>query len=341
MKILLGLSGGLDSAYAARLLSEGHTVEGAVLLMHPYTDISAAERAADEVGIPLHTIDCREQFRSRVEEYFISEYRRGRTPNPCAICNPRVKIGELCRFASENGFDRVATGHYARVTERNGRYAIAMGADLRKDQSYMLWGLSWEQIRMLLLPLGEMRKEDVRESARSFGLSSAEARESQDICFIPDGDYAKFMKDRGITAPSGNFVDGDGNVIGRHKGILSYTVGQRRGLGVAMGRRMFVSEIRPGTNEIVLLPDGGAYSETMTVTDLNFQLLPPPEDGETAEYTLMGKIRYAAPPAPMRLSITGNVATVTFTEPIRAVTPGQSAVFYLDGAIALGGVIER
>ena len=205
----------------------------------------------------------------------------------------------------------------------------------------MLWGLSQEQIAMLSLPLGELKKDSVREEARAMGLSSAEARESQDICFIPDGNYAEFMKSRGITAPSGNFVDADGKVLGQHKGILNYTVGQRRGLGIALGQRMFVAEIRPATNEVVLLPDGGSYADGMTVTDLNFQLLPPPKDGEVAEYTLMGKVRYAAPPVPMRVKIANNTAYVTFTEPIRAVTPGQSAVFYLDGAIALGGVIEK
>jgi len=340
MKILLGLSGGLDSSYAARLIASGHQVEGAVLLMHSYTDITAAETAAREAGIPLHIIDRRELFKAQVEKYFISEYMRGRTPNPCTVCNPRVKIGELCSFAAANGFERVATGHYARTVSKNGRYAIAMGADSRKDQSYMLWGLTQEQLGMLWLPLGELRKEQVREEARAMGLSSADARESQDICFIPDGDYAEFMKMRGITAPIGNFVDGNGKIIGQHKGIFHYTVGQRRGLGVAMGQRMFVSEIRPATNEIVLLPDGGSYTDTMTVTDLNFQLIPPPVDGETAEYTLLGKVRYAAAPIPMKLKIAGNTAEVTFTEHIRAVTPGQSAVFYLDGAIALGGVIE-
>ncbi len=341
MKILLGLSGGLDSSYTAKLLSDGHTVEGAVLVMHPYTDVSAAEKAAEEAGIPLHVLDRRAEFQSQVEEYFVSEYLQGRTPNPCTFCNPRVKIGELCRFAEGNGFQKVATGHYARTVHRDGRYAIAMGEDSRKDQSYMLWGLSQEQIAMLSLPLGELKKESVREEARALGLSSAEAKESQDICFIPDGNYADFMKSRGITAPSGNFVDADGKVLGQHKGILNYTVGQRRGLGIALGQRMFVSEIRPATNEVVLLPDGGSYAEGMTVTDLNFQLLPPPADGETVEYVLMGKVRYAAPPVPMRVKISGNTASVTFTEPIRAVTPGQSAVFYLDGAIAFGGVIEK
>ena len=194
---------------------------------------------------------------------------------------------------------------------------------------------------MLMLPLGEMKKDSVRDGARAIGLSSAEAKESQDICFIPDGDYAEFMKIRGITAPSGNFVDADGKILGQHKGILNYTVGQRRGLGIALGQRMFVAEIRPETNEIVLLPDGGSFADGMTVSNLNFQLIPPPKDGETVEYTLMGKVRYASSPVPMRVKITGNTASVTFTEPIRAVTPGQSAVFYLDGAIALGGVIEK
>ena len=341
MKILLGLSGGLDSSYSAKLLSEGNTVEGAVLVLHPFTDVGAAEKAASESGIPIHVLDRREEFRGQVEEYFISEYMKGRTPNPCTFCNPRVKIGELCRFARANGFDKVATGHYAKVVHVDGRYAIAMGEDSRKDQSYMLWGLSQEQIGMLMLPLGEMKKDSVRDGARAIGLSSAEAKESQDICFIPDGDYAEFMKIRGITAPSGNFVDADGKILGQHKGILNYTVGQRRGLGIALGQRMFVAEIRPETNEIVLLPDGGSFADGMTVSNLNFQLIPPPKDGETVEYTLMGKVRYASSPVPMRVKITGNTASVTFTEPIRAVTPGQSAVFYLDGAIALGGVIEK
>ena len=339
MKILLGISGGLDSSYAAKLLTEGHEVEGAVLLMHEYTDISAAEKAAQEAGIPLHVLDRRELFRSCVEEYFISEYRNGRTPNPCVICNPRVKIGELCRFAASNGFDRVATGHYATVICENDRYCIAMGADPRKDQSYMLWGLTQEQIKMLWLPLGDMLKSSVREGARELGLSSAEAKESQDICFIPDGDYAAFLEKRTAPMPEGNFVDSDGKVLGTHKGILNYTVGQRRGLGVATGQRMFVSEIRPDTNEILLLPMGAGESTEMTISDLNFQLFSQANAEADGEYSFECKIRYSASPVPVKVRFDGETAAVAFDTPIRAVTPGQSAVFYQNGKIAFGGII--
>ena len=337
------MSGGLDSTYAAeKLINEGHTVEGAALIMHAYTDISAARRSAAEIGIPLHEIDVREMFRCEIEEYFINEYRNGRTPNPCVVCNPRVKIGELCRFAASNGFDKVATGHYARLVFREGRYAVAMGADPRKDQSYMLWGLSQEQLGMLCFPLGNITKDDVRERAKSRGFSSAESRESQDICFIPDGSYVEFVESRSGEMPEGNFVDDCGRVLGRHKGILHYTIGQRRGLGVSAGQRMFVSEIRPEKNEILLRPEGGKYCSSMVVTGLNYQLGFPPAVEKTVELRLMGKIRYAAKPEPMRVMIEGERATVSFAEPIRAITPGQSAVFYTaDNEIALGGVILR
>ena len=340
MKILLGLSGGLDSSYAAKLLTEGHEVEGAVLLMHGSTDIAAAERSAEEAGIKLHVLDRREIFRREVEEYFISEYRKGRTPNPCTMCNPKVKIGELCRFAADNGFDQVSTGHYARVDREDGRYCIAMGADLRKDQSYMLWGLTQEQLKMLRFPLADLTKDTVREGARELGLASAEAKESQDICFIPDGDYAAFLESRTAPMPEGNFVDANGKVLGKHKGILNYTVGQRRGLGIATGQRMFVSEIRPETNEILLLPTGAEEKTEMTVSCLNFQLLPPPETDGERTYDLECKIRYAAPPVPVKVRFVGDEAKVTFPTPIRAITPGQSAVFYQNKKIAFGGIIN-
>lgn len=341
MRILLGLSGGLDSAFAAKLLSEGHEVEGAVLLMHGYTDVKAARTAADEAGIPLHTLDRRELFRREVEGYFVSEYRQGRTPNPCAVCNPRVKIGELCRFATENGFERVATGHYAKIKNENGRYYVAMGDDPRKDQSYMLWGLTQDQLRMLYLPLGEMTKENVRAKAAELGLSSADSRESQDICFIPDGNYAEFVTANSAPMKEGSFVSADGRVLGKHKGILHYTVGQRRGLGVSTGERMFVSKIDPETNEILLLPDGGGEISEMTVDGLNFQKLSPGDIGENNGIELTCKIRYAAKPVAVSVKLSDGVARIIFRQPVRSVAPGQSAVFYSNDGIAFGGFIRN
>lgn len=356
MKILLGMSGGLDSTYAASLLSQGNEVEGAVLLMHDGTDISAARRSAEEVGIPLNVIDVRDEFEKQVVSYFVGEYARGRTPNPCAMCNPRVKIGKLCGFAASNGFDRVATGHYARrCVGSDGRYHIAMGDDARKDQSYMLWGLSQEQIRYLMFPLGELKKTDIRASAAIRGFSSASAKESQDICFIRDGGYAAFVESRLGCSPEGNFVDAQGNILGKHRGIINYTVGQRRGLGIALGERMFVSEIRADNNEIVLEPGGGALALGMRVSGLNFQSLAPEiafdavksRGSRSAELEFACKIRYAARPVEASVSFTsaerdgvGLACEVRFAEPLGSVTPGQSAVFYLGDAIAFGGWID-
>ena len=338
MRILLGMSGGLDSTYAAELLRrQGHEVQGALLEMHAYTDTEAAERAAREVGIPLLRADCRQLFREQVETAFCEEYRRGRTPNPCILCNPLVKFRRLIELARQNGFDRVATGHYARICQDGGRYSVAQGADGRKDQSYMLWGLTQEQLAACLFPLGELTKDVVRDGARAEGLAAAEARESQDICFIPDGNYVGFVENRCGKGKEGRFVDTQGRVLGRHQGVLHYTVGQRRGLGVALGERMFVSEIHADTGDILLLPDGGARQDKMRVEKLNFQALAP-----CTEYVgeLWGKVRYAAAPQKMTVRVNGDGAEVVFSEPIRAVTPGQSAVFYDDrGRIALGGLI--
>ena len=201
-------------------------------------------------------------------------------------------------------------------------------------------GLTQDQLKMLCFPLAALTKDTVRSGARELGLASAEAKESQDICFIPDGDYAAFLESRTSPMPEGNFVDENGKFLGKHKGILNYTVGQRRGLGVATGQRMFVSEIRPDTNEILLLPTGAEEKTEMTVSSLNFQLLPPPETNGDREYELECKIRYAAPPVPVKVRFVGDEAKVVFPTPIRAVTPGQSAVFYKDKKIAFGGIIN-
>lgn len=339
MKILLGMSGGLDSAYSVELLkAEGHTVEGAVLKMHEYTDITGAERAAERAGIPLHIIDCAEAFEKHVATYFAEEYRRGRTPNPCTVCNREVKIAYLVRYAEENGFDKAATGHYARIGCENGRYFIADGVDERKNQSYMLWKLSQEQIKKLVFPLGDKIKSDVKESASELLIEAAGKPESQDICFLPNGGYAEFVEKRLGRSPEGNFIDVSGKVLGRHKGIINYTVGQRRGLGIALGERMFVSAINPDDNTVTLQNAGGDGFTSATLTDMNYQLMP---ERSVGEHDVLVKIRYAARPVPARLIVNGDGAKIFFDTPIKAVTPGQSAVMYEGGKILCGGIIEK
>ena len=333
------MSGGVDSAFSAELLkSMGHTVEGAVLDMHGFTDVEGAKRAAERSGIALHVIDCREEFEKSVASYFAEEYKRGRTPNPCTVCNRAVKIGGLVRYAVENGFDKAATGHYARIGKENGRYFIMDGADEKKNQSYMLWQLSQEQISRLYLPLGNLLKSDIKERARALGIESAGKPESQDICFLPNGGYAEYVEKRLGASPEGDFIGADGRVLGRHKGIINYTVGQRRGLGIALGERMFVSAIDPVANTVTLQSASGEGFKSATLTDLSFQLMS--EEEACGEHRVAVRIRYAAKPTEATLTVDGTGARLIFDTPIKAVTPGQSAVAYRDGRILMGGVID-
>ncbi len=338
MKVLLGMSGGLDSTYAAKLLRDaGHAVTGAVLQMHAYTELAEAERSAREVGVPLRVLDCRAAFEERVVADFMREYRSGRTPNPCVVCNAEVKFRNLYEYAMQEGFDAIATGHYCALTKVGERFAVRLAADPTKDQSYMLWRLPQDILSRLLLPLGEAVKREVREAATAAGLSAGERKDSQEICFIPDHDHAAFLAARLGPCPEGNFVDETGRVLGRHRGIDRYTVGQRKGLGVALGHRMFVQRIRPQENEIVLAPVSSEKSERFSVSDLVFSGLAPTETGElTAEV----KIRYAASPIPAHIRFRAGGATVTPLAPIRSLTPGQSAVFYRDGTVLFGGLID-
>lgn len=338
MKILIGLSGGLDSTYAALFLKEnGHDVTGASVIMHEHTDTAGAREAAETAGIPYIEIDCRDKFREKVIGNFINEYMNARTPNPCIMCNPNVKFGSLCEYAAENGFDRVSTGHYASVINENGRYFIRRGSDAGKDQSYVLWGLTQTQLSMLYFPLAEMKKSDIREEAAKRGLEVADAPESQEICFIPDNDYVGYIeRATGITFPEGNFVDGNGNVLGKHKGLIRYTVGQRKGLGIALGQPMFVSKLDPDANTVTLVPSGSEYSDGMTVGNLNFMKMPPCCDG-TVKTSV--RVRYSHAETPCTVIFDGDHAKVTFDKPVRAVTPGQSAVFYDGDDLLFGGII--
>ncbi len=338
MKILIGLSGGLDSTYAAHLLKEqGHEVIGASVIMHQYTDITSAEETAKAVGIPHLVLDARETFKERVVARFLTDYTAGRTPNPCVECNPAVKFAALCDYAEEKCFDAVSTGHYASIPKENGRYFIRRADDGSKDQSYVLWRLSQKQLSMLYLPLAGMKKSEIRQRASALGFKAAEAKESQEICFIPDDDYVEYIENAlGKAFPEGDFLDENGAVIGRHKGLIRYTVGQRKGLG-AFGRPMFVSRLDPTANTVTLVPAGGEFSQAMTVSELNFLKLPPQSNG-VLNTTV--KVRYAATPVPCTVIFHGDTAEVRFASPVRAVTPGQSAVFYDGRDVLFGGVID-
>lgn len=338
MKILVGMSGGVDSSLAAlKLMQEGHTVEGAYLVMHEYAEPAVAKAAADKLGIPLTVIDCREAFDKVVRTNFVSEYRNGRTPNPCIICNPSVKFAALSAEAKRRGFDRIATGHYARL-ERvdlggSSYSAIATARDASKDQSYMLYRLPTEILDMLVLPLGDEIKNDMRDSIKGSELASLDRKDSQEICFLPDGGYADYIDRIAGKCPGGNFVNSEGKVVGVHKGITRYTVGQRKGLGISLGERVFVTEIDPLKNT-VMLEASPRQSKCVKLSEVHLASPFGAEDGEC-----MVKIRYGARAVPCRVAFTRECAEITFDAPQRSVTPGQSAVLYRDGVVIGGGFI--
>ncbi len=357
-KVAVGLSGGVDSAVTVKkLLSEDFDVIGVYLDMHlsdsevptllntespaflASSDVRSAFQCAASYGIPLYAYGCRSDFEKYVIESFAREYALGRTPNPCTVCNRHVKFASLLRAAELLGCDKIATGHYAKIElSQNGRWVVRRGDDEKKEQSYMLWTLSQDQLSRVLFPLGGTVKPDNYETARSDGLLAAERKESLDICFIgKDDDYASFIERRLGKFPEGDFIAPDGSVCGRHKGIIHYTVGQRKGLGVALGVPVFVKRIDGKENKIFLAESGNEYSDSLTLSGLNFVGMP---EAKALEGDLCVKIRYAAKPVPAHFRIDGDVCRVDFPEKVRAVTPGQSAVFYDGDALMFGGVID-
>ena len=343
MKILLGISGGVDSAYAAyKLKSEGHEVEGAVIKMHEHTEIDAAIEAAESIGIPLHVIDATEAFDRIIKENFVSEYICGRTPNPCIICNPNVKFKALYDYAMSKGFDMIATGHYAKIvkldSDGNTRYTLASPTDEKKDQTYMLYRLPQHILAKTLFPLSDMNKTDVRQNSRESGLSAADRGDSQEICFLPDGGYADFVESRAGKCQGGSFIDDNGKVLGAHKGIIHYTVGQRKGLGIALGERVFVTAIDPIENTVTLSPSPKKSTE-ITITDVVYTGLPEPKSDLTVEALV--KPRYTAKKVSAHVTFLPNAtARVTFSEPTTA-APGQSLTVYnSDGHLLAGGFIS-
>lgn len=337
-KILLALSGGVDSTVCAQLLKEqGYDVSAVVMKMSDLHDetVAAAKDAADSLGIPLTVLDLRKEFEKAVISYFIRSYQSGVTPNPCVVCNPMVKFKSLIEEADRQGCVFAATGHYAKLRHReDGTVELLRGDSDQRDQSYMLYRLTQKELSRLIFPLAHMEKDEVRRIAASLGLSCAKAPDSQENCFIEGTDYAGFIEKTCGKMPEGDFIAPDGTVCGRHKGILHYTVGQRKHLGIALGRPVYVREISPEENRIYLADAGKAMlCQTAVLSDITATA------GAFPARTFSGqvKIRSVAKPVAARIEIMEeNCAVVRFDEAQRAVSKGQSLVIY-DGDVLIGG----
>ena len=350
-KVIVGLSGGVDSAVCAYLLKEqGYEVIGVTLRtwlnaeneVSKCCEIEDARRIAMKLGIAYHIHNVGADFCKYVTAPFVEEYKSGRTPSPCVECNRYVKFAGMQYVAGLLGAEYIATGHYAKVVRLdNGRYAVQC-SPTSKDQAYMLYKLSQEQLSGLILPLGDFTKDEVRKIAADAGIPVAEKPDSQEICFVEDGCYAQYVRERigEDECGPGNFVDEEGNVLGRHKGIIHYTIGQRKGLGIAFGHPVYVKEIRPETNEVVLSEEEKLFSKEVICGDLNFQSIPDLEIGVEMPAKVKVRYRHSGTKAFIRRE-EANLLRILFEEPVRAATPGQSAVFYDDNHCVIGGGVIR
>ena len=391
-KALIAMSGGVDSSVAAAIMQDrGYECVGVTMKLYDKDEVGIdesvktscsldgiedARKVANQLGIPFKVIDFSSDFRSCVIDRFVECYMNGMTPNPCVDCNRNLKFGQLYKAAHELGCDTIVTGHYARIicgdassnttgngeidsvdggsgaASATGRYMLAKGVSEDKDQSYVLYNLSQEQLAHTQFPVGELSKDEVRRIAEEKGLVVAHKHDSQDICFIPDGDYQRFLeKYTGHKWSEGNFVDDAGNVLGRHKGICCYTIGQRKGLGIAFGHPVFVSEIRPETNEVVLSDSESLMYRTCFAKNFNWVSIPKPD----GPIKVLGKIRFKAREAAgiavceelnvhlhtdgLHNTQAGSVVKMTFDQPQRAITDGQSLVLYDGDKVIGGGVI--
>jgi tRNA-specific 2-thiouridylase len=353
-RVVVGMSGGVDSsAAAALLLEQGYEVIGITLKLWPQDCVSRAEdkccgpqavadarSVSHKLNIPYYLVDESEDFQKQVINYFAEEYRAGRTPNPCVVCNERLKFGTLIRRADQLGAHKIATGHFARIERsRNGRYQLKRGCDLRKDQSYFLFSLKQGQLARTLFPLGELTKSSTRDAARQCGLKTADKAESMEICFVPDKDYGRFLQMANLVHKhQGDIVDVQGRVLGKHDGIEFYTIGQRKGLGLSSPKPLYVIELDAIKNRVIVGDDSALARDEFTVERCNWIPFAEPPPG----FEALTKIRY---------NHSGTMATVTpqgdgsahvkLHQPQRAITPGQACVFYQEDLVLGGGWIGR
>lgn len=351
-KVLIGMSGGVDSSVAAYLLKkDGYDVTGITLKMWNQSEnmpeasdqsIKDASQVAKKIGINHIVVNCAQDFSKHVVDYFSNEYINGRTPNPCIECNKHIKFGFMLDYAKNNGYDYIATGHYARI-EKNGendRYYLKKSDCTSKDQTYFLYTLSQEQLRNTVMPLGTYTKEEIRKiAAENLGMYISEKADSMEICFVPHDDYISFIKkNKNYIPQKGNFIDKFGNILGTHDGIVNFTIGQRKGLGIALGKPVFVTNIDPVTSNVTLGEKGEEYSSGLIADNVVFSAIDYPE----VPFKTTCKIRYSATPVPCHVTpIDANSVKVTFDTPQRAVTPGQSVVFYEEDILLGGGIIKK
>lgn len=353
-KVVIGMSGGVDSSVAAYLLKEqGYDVIGITMQVWQQDDfyeereggccslsaVEDARRVANKIGIPFYVFNFRDTFKANVIDYFIDEYLEGRTPNPCVMCNKLIKFDELLRKSMAMGAEYIATGHYANIKNNDGRYLLYKSTDERKDQTYALYNFTQHQLEHTLMPCGEYSKDKIRQIAEKIGLEVHAKPDSQEICFISDNDHGGYIKRMFPNkVKEGNFVDKKGNKLGSHKGIVYYTIGQRKGLGLALGRPVFVTDINPLTNEVVIGSEEDIFKTELVAKELNFI----PFDELKEPLRVQAKIRYSAKPAMAEIfPLPNGRVKVVFEEKQRAITKGQSVVFYIENLVVGGGVIEE
>ena len=349
-KVTVAMSGGIDSAVAALLVQNaGCEAVGATMLLCPkilpdgtdamQSDISDAQSVCEKLGIEHRVYNLSDEFKKTVIKDFTDTYMSGATPNPCIVCNRLLKFGKLLDLSLESGSDMIATGHYSRIEKNeNGRYLLKKATDAKKDQTYMLWSLTQHQLAHTLFPLGGLQKTEIREIGAKNGFINAHKSDSQDICFVPDGDYASFIENHlGIRFPEGNYIDENGNILGKHKGMIHYTIGQRKGLGISMNRHIFVIKKDASTNTVTLADEDRLFTDKVIINNINLI----PFDTFEGKLEVEAKIRYSQSQSHAFAEITGeDEITLTFSTPQRAPARGQSAVMYIGDTVVGGGIIQ-